>query len=278
MMSKIRFIDPIIVIGIVISIALAVILVLIGQDQATSLLIGLVVTIITLLVDIIARLRESEARIIQISEFGNSLASDSWLFDILRQIVNDYRVVKTRNYDTYIRRMSAALVECRDVVHSLSEGYLITDVLGQFSLGRRGINNAEKEIIAVQYANPSFWRTLFGEKYLESNEEAIKRGVKIVRIWIQSKEILTEYRDIINAQESKGIQVFIAETHIVPHALLEDFAVMDSQLYIRLELTLDGHSKHERISIDPIEIERAKNNFDVLLRYVRTPSEYFGQS
>jgi len=277
-MSKIRFIDPIIVIGVVISIALAIILVLTGQDQATSLLIGLAVTIITLLIDIIARLGESEARIIKISEFGNSLASDSWLFDILRQIVTDYRVVKTRNYDTYIRRMGAALVECRDVVHSLSEGYLITDTMSEFSLGRRGINNAEKEIKAVQYANPSFWRTLFGEKYLESNEEAVKRGVKIVRIWIQSKEMLSEYRDILIAQESKGIQVLIAETPIIPSALLEDSAVIDGQLYIKLELTLDGHARHERISIDPLEIERANNNFDVLLRYVRTPSEYFGQS
>lgn len=68
MSSKLRFLDPIVVIGVVISIALAIILVLMGQDQAISLLVGLSITTITLLIDNISRLKESEAAIIQISE------------------------------------------------------------------------------------------------------------------------------------------------------------------------------------------------------------------
>jgi len=275
MSTKFRFLDPIIVIGVVISIALAIILVVIGQDQAISLLIGLAVSIITLLIDIIARLKESETKIIQTSEFGNALASDSWLFDVLRQVVADYQIINTRNYETFVRRMKAGLIECRDLLHSLSEDYLVTDILSGYNSGLSGSNAAQKEIKAVQYALPTYWRSPFGEKYMQSNIEAAKRGVKVTRIWIQNKEILAEYSDIIMAQESAGIQTLIAETTEVPPVLLEDYSITDNQLYIKMELTLDGRARQERISIDPIVVERAESNFKLLFRYARPASEYF---
>jgi uncharacterized membrane protein len=62
-----RFLDPIVVIGTIVSIALAVILVLIGQDEVLSLLVGLVIACMTLLIDIIARLKGSEEKIINSS-------------------------------------------------------------------------------------------------------------------------------------------------------------------------------------------------------------------
>lgn len=65
MFQKQKFLDPIIVVGVVISIAVAIILILLKQDQAISLLIGLVITIITLIVDLIARVKESEKRVIE---------------------------------------------------------------------------------------------------------------------------------------------------------------------------------------------------------------------
>jgi hypothetical protein len=275
MSSKLRFLDPIVVIGVIISVALAIIFVVMGQDQAISLLIGLTITIITLLIDIIARLKESEKAIIQTSEFGNALASDSWLFDVLRQIVYDYQKINNRNYDAFVRRTKAGLLECRDLLHSMSEEYLVTDILSDYNSGLSGSNAAQKEIKAVQYALPTYWRTPFGLKYMESNIEAVKRGVRVTRIWIQSKEILEEYRDIITTQETAGIQTFIAETSEIPPVLLEDYSITDSQLYIKIELTLDGHARQERISIDPIVVEKADGNFNLLLRYARLANEYF---
>jgi hypothetical protein len=273
---KIHFLDPIIVIGAVISIALAIILVLIGQDQAISLLIGLVVTMITLLIDIIARIKESETKIIQLSKFGNALANDSWLFDVLRQIVTDYQIIRARNYETFVRRMKAGLFECRDLLHSLSEDYLVTDILSGYNSGLSGSDAAKKDLKAVQYALPAYWRTPFGEKYMQSNIEAVRRGVKVTRIWIQNKEILADYHDIIEAQKSAGIQTLIAETNDIPTELLEDYSITDSQLYIKMELTLDGRARQERISIDPIVVERAESNFKLLLRYVKPVDKYFG--
>ena len=42
--------------------------VIVGQDEAISLLIGLVVTSITLLIDVIARVKESEEKMVMVTD------------------------------------------------------------------------------------------------------------------------------------------------------------------------------------------------------------------
>ena len=69
--SKLRFLDPILVIGTAVSIGVSVILVLLGQDQISSLLIGLVATAITLLIDIIARLDQAEENLAKYPDLEN---------------------------------------------------------------------------------------------------------------------------------------------------------------------------------------------------------------
>lgn len=64
MNAKIKSLDPLIAIGLVTSIALAIILFLIGQDEIQSLLVGLIGIVITLSIDLIAKLRETEKRIL----------------------------------------------------------------------------------------------------------------------------------------------------------------------------------------------------------------------
>jgi hypothetical protein len=277
MLARLRFLDPILIIGIGVSVVTALILVLIGQDQVASLLIGLVITVMTLLIDIIARLKESEERIVKISALGETLASEPSLFRMLQQITNDYRSVKEQNFDLFLRRMNVALTDCRDVLHGLSEGYLATDIYSEFSFGITGIKSVQKTLNAVQYANPAYWRTKFGEKYSQLNEEAVKRGVKVTRLWIQGRETLENFRDVITSQESMGIQVLLAESQDIPRDLREDFAIVDSKMLVKLEMTREGESKLERISIDPIEVEKAERIFELLQRYARTPSEYYRQ-
>jgi len=275
MRSKFRFLDPIIAIGISVSVGTAVILVLIGQDSAISLLSGLVITAITLMIDVIARLRESEERILKTSVLGASIVRDPWLLSTIQQIVDDYLAVKDHRFGTFARGAIQALTDCRDVLHGLVEGHMTVGALSQFTFGRSGINEVRNTMKAVQYANPGYWRTKYGERYFQSNVEAIKRGVKITRIWLQDRETLNNYRDIIEAQEKAGIRVLIALLDEVPRGLHEDYLIADDEVLVKLELTLDGHSKAERISVDPIEVQRALANFDLLLRYVSDPSEFF---
>lgn len=58
--SMLRWIDPILVIGLCISVAIGVLMVLSGNDSALGLAVGLLSTIVTLLVEIIARIHKVE--------------------------------------------------------------------------------------------------------------------------------------------------------------------------------------------------------------------------
>ena len=277
MKAKFHFLDPIITIGIIVSIAMAIILVLVGQDSVISILIGLVITTITLIIDVIARLKESEKNILQSSVLGISLANDPGLLFSLQQIVKDYLAVKNHRYKVFSLGATHALEECHNVMHGLVEGHMTVSPLSYFSFGRSGIDQTIDTMKTVQYANPSYWRTKYGEKYFQSNLEAIKRGVKITRIWLQNQGSLDNYRDVIEAQEAAGIRVLVALLDEVPLELHGDYLIADDEMLVKLDLSLDGNSKAESIYIDPIEVQRAINSFDLLLRYVYAPREFFAE-
>lgn len=277
MPAKFRFLDPIIVVGILVSIGLALLLVLIGQDKAISLLIGLVMTVITLLIDLIAKQNESEKRIVQTFSIADGLAkaTDAWLFDLLKGIVDNYHTVKKLDFETFAQKMETDLRNCHDAIHSLSEGELKIDVLDELSFRRSGIGNTRECMNLVQYADPSYWRGEYGKKYLKLNEAAIQNGVKITRIWLQNKDILESYYDLITAQAKIGVQVFIAETDNIPQKLRRDFGVIDNRIVVYPIVTVEGKTYEECISINPVAVAKAEKDFELLLTYSTEFEEYF---
>src|SRR5207302_351120 len=111
MRTKLRFLEPLLVIGIAFSIGIATLLVIIGQDKAISLLIGLATTTITLVIDLVSRHTESEKRIVQIFSLGDGLiqANDIWLYELTKEIIDDYHTVKKLNFPIFEGKMEAAL-------------------------------------------------------------------------------------------------------------------------------------------------------------------------
>ncbi|MEW5985668.1 MAG: hypothetical protein AB1791_03445 [Chloroflexota bacterium] len=269
-----RSLDPILAIGVVLSVAVAIILVLTGQDQATSLLIGLAVTAITLLIDVLARLKNSEQRIVEAIELGEALSSDPRLFGVIRQIAQDYRAVKQLAFDHFSLRADDALLECREVIHHLVEGRMTVSTQSKYTYGFTGINTATHGIKAVAYADIAWWRSNPGETYMLLNIEAAKRGVDIIRVWIFNKDALAGYKDVIERQKQADIQTYVATPDQIPSDFLEDYMVVDERVLVKLELTLHGQSKAELISINPIEVDKALSNFDGILRYA-TPFDTF---
>lgn len=278
MKRKYRFLDPIIATGIIFSVAVAMIMVIIGQDSALSLLCGLITTTITLMIDVIARLEESETNILKSSALGTSVSSDPSLLSSIRQIVDDYLAVKSHRYKVFSQEATQTLENCRNVLHGLIEGHMTVNPFSQFTFGRSGIDEIRDSMVTVQYATPSYWRTRHGEKYWQSNLAAMKRGVKITRIWLQNQEVLYNYRDIMELQENAGIQVLVALLDDVPHELHEDYLIADRDMLVKQELTLDGLAKAEITTVDPVEVQRALNNYDLLLRYTCNLKAFFSEN
>ena len=94
-------------------------------------------------------------------------------------------------------------------------------------------------------------------------------------IWVQKRDTFLKIRDLIEKQEAIDIKTFVIETEHVPFDLLGDFIVMDDKMVVKLELTRDGTAKQEHISIDPIEIQKASSQFDLILKHVITSKEYY---
>ena len=233
MQSKLRFLDPIIVIGTIISLALAIILVLIGQDEVLSLLIGLVIACITLLIDIIARLKESEEKIIQITELGSILIKNPPLLTTVSQIADDYETVNELGVGFFVEAADLALFEARDVVHKLSEGRMTHNNL---ALGRPRMlygNRPESSIKVSNYSNPSFYRTDYGKSVLAKNSSAINRGVEFTYIWIQERETLFEFQDVVKQQIEMGIKSLYVFPSEIPPTLLEHYRIKDDNMLFK---------------------------------------------
>lgn len=242
----IKSLDPILTVGVVVSITLAILLVLIGQDKVISLLIGLSITIISLLIDIIARLKHSEVQILQATELGNLLARDETIHHILWQIAHSYYTLQQSDFDLFVEKSKDILYECKDTLKGMESGYLIVEPGGKYSYGRRGVRRAKHTIKAVAYEDIESWRTTHLRDVLKVNKEAIEAGITIERIFILNKQSLEEAQDVLQAHHAAGVKVYLAFPEDLPSTqLLESYQVIDDEILVIFYYTRDGKQFRE---------------------------------
>lgn len=267
MNSQSKILDTFQIVGFIISVAISIGLIAIKQDTIASVTLGLILATLTQLFDLQMRHNASEERLIQANILSQALYRDEWLLRYVRQIVDDYVAVKSGWFELFKRRADDAIIECRNVLHSMVEGYMIVDLHSPFTFGAEALESAEKSLKAAAAADVTYWRSTHAEKYLQANADAVQRGVTFTRVFIQTPDTLRGIVDILERQQSIGIEVYIAFPDDLPRDLNEDYLIMDDRVFVRLELTGDGRAKEERISVDPIEVERMVKRFDRLLRY-----------
>ena len=255
-------------IGIVISISLAVILVLMGQDEVQSLIAGLLTTVITLSVDVIARLRESERRILEATTFGELIQMNQELHSTLHQITRSYQITQKSGFDLFIERSKDTILDCKDVLGALERGYTMVEAGGKYSYGRRGVRRAQTQVKAVAYEDIGSWRTVHLQDVLKVNAEAIQRGVQIQRLFILNNEGLSEAEDVLKAHKDSGVEVFTVSPDDLPATqLLESYQIVDDEILVIFYYTRDGKSfREEKVSIEPVEVDRAVSRFESTLR------------
>jgi hypothetical protein len=273
MKSQLKNLDAIQIVGFVISAAVSIGLLVAGQDKVASVTLGFVLAILTQLFDIQKRLNDSEERLLQANALSKALYRDEWLLKHINQIVRDYQSVKGKWFELFKRRAEDTVIESRNVLHSMAEGYLIVDLRSSFRLGPESLAIAKKSLKAVAAAELDYWRSSHAQKYLQANAEAVRRGVKFTRVFVHTPDTLRGFVDILEQQQSLGIDVYVAFPDNVPVELCEDYLIVDDKIFAKLELTNDGRAREQRISIDTVEIERMTKRFDTLLRYSRKIDE-----
>lgn len=261
--------DPILVIGTLVSIALTVFLLLAGVETIDGLLIALVSTVITLLVDVLARLGDIEERILRAIALERLLASDEELAIVIRQLVEDYLTAKEWPFELFSRKAHHDLLKCADCLHSLAHGRTTVKPASSFAMGRRAAEMAENSLKAVSAEPLELWRTKNWQRGLRANADAVARGVQVIRVFVQDEETLSQFSDVLHDHLQADVEVFVVSPDELAANLVEGFLVVDDWLSVVFHMSSDGRLTAETVAIDPVGVEEAIDRFTVILRNAR---------
>lgn len=102
---------------------------------------------------------------------------------------------------------------------------------------------------------------------LKVNEDAVQQGVIIQRVFILTKDTLAKANDVLDLHQRTSVQVFIINPEELPNTeLLESFLNVDDKVLVVFHYTRDGHKfTEERVSIEPVELDKAISKFDTII-------------
>jgi hypothetical protein len=122
------------------------------------------------------------------------------------------------------------------------------------------MKTAKKRILCTSYVQfNDWWNTPWGLKYEQLNEEDVKKGVKITRIFIFStKDSFEGAKKYMSMQKKAGIDVRYAMTQDLSMKLTSDMIVIDDGLAGELRLTPDKGMKEAQFYIRPSDIDEIK--------------------
>jgi len=186
----------------------------------------------------------------------------------VRNITNGYLQVKANGLDVFKSRANSAISECQNTIHTLTEGYYYTRPGSQFSVQGSLLRKTKKAFKATSEDDINFWRSIRGEKYLQDHQEAIKRGVKITRIFIHPESAIPQIIDVLQKQIDIGIEVLVVPADHISADLIQDFIIMDDHIVsFSPEFVVTSADREERISSQTDEVNEVLYKFNLLCGY-----------
>ena len=271
MREKLKSLDPILIIGISISVFSALILVLLGNDEINSLIVGLLITVITLGIDVIGRIKEGQSKVLDGIKLGKTLDTNPELYAIVSEIVDLYLHSQRIDFDLFKQRSKDALLECKDILSGIQRGYIQVDVAGKYSYGKRGTEAAQTSLKAIAYEDVDSWRTEHLKGVLRANSDATTRGINVERVFILHENKIDSSFDVFKSHKESGVDVWVVSPDELPNTeLLESFMIVDDKVLVIFYYTRDGSKfRNEKISIDPVEVDKYIDMYTLIKRRSR---------
>ncbi len=265
MFSKaLRLADPLLIGGILFSISIGVIMVISRNDTLSGLTIGLLSTLVTLGFDLVVRQAKTEKTLIEAMEMSQIFA-DEVVRDSLKEIGDSYQIIKSYDYDVFSRVAEASIQECRIKTSELASGSLRFEGTSVQELGSIEYENAKDHIKVMHKNDMDYWISPFGKNYFERNLEALRRKIKITRIFLISDEEAKKYIHILQKQEEAGIEVIIMNPQFVNPG--RDFLLFDNKILMHYYTDLQNQYKIEEIIVSPERVKHAIQQFDILMKH-----------
>ncbi len=274
MKAQFKNLDALQIVGFIISAGVSAVLLIAGQDTIASITLGFVLAALTQLFDLQKRHRDSEERILQANSLGEALFRDDWLLSHIRQIVEDYQSVNKGEVqqEFFLGKARAAIEDCSSTLAGLSKGHVTITREEQMVVLEELLRTARVQARGVSYiAFSRWWQTQIGSSYLRENERAVKRGIRIIRIFVAPKDRIHELKELVIEHRRAGVEVYVAIEEEQPPELLESYLIIDESIVSKSQIILSGQFQRAYITAEPYEVKKMIHNFNWLLRNCGTP-------
>jgi hypothetical protein len=261
-MGRLLRLDPIVIVGIVISVALTVgVDMWGGASDAESLLAGLVGINITLALDGMVR---AERRF----HLRRHIESVEWLGSAIIPIMEHTKDIVER-YPA-----SPILVEAQQKFRELTTDL---DNLRSGRIGRPGgdyeyligwANNCRTRLEAVTNilpglaGSPDWWASEIGRRYWQANLMALNRGVLVSRVFIYA-ELTDGLRALAAAQSSAGVRVMLLARAAVDPAQHLNMAIFDNSTAWEARMNAHGEIVENLYYVADRDVERLRTVFRI---------------
>lgn len=250
----------------------------ISQDSVTSLLLSLLVAIILLMVELRFQLTIGQETLTRALGFEQKALKDGFLLVKVPDLVESYSSIVASRDELFVQRAQHAISEATADVRNIKEGYFKVrpeDFNAVVNMMLAGTKKAMFGTVFVKMAD--YWFGGSGKAYFVENLEAVRRGVKITRVFFleEPAHLGDEIKRLIRAQADGGIDVRIAMTRNLTPDLLRDIGIFDENYvwYHDLVPGATGGVQGSGVYRDDREVRRALVIRDRILREARPAIE-----
>lgn len=258
-----KWLDPILLIGLLISALISIVVMgFPGNDPIIGFIIGLLSTIITLLVDLIARLNRVEHNVIETQRLSRVLMSGSISQD-LQELARDYELIEAYDFNLYRKIASDSFGECKRRFREIASGTVRILDKSVYHYNIEGIKQARNSIKVTHITSPDYWVSDAGRKFLEASQIALKRGVETVIIFAVSDEDIQNFKNIFDVVRKFKVTVFTTK----PKRMDKEFAIIDDTLLLEYAYDKNEDTWITSVILDSKEVTNAVDSFRHFLTY-----------
>ncbi|MEU7924985.1 hypothetical protein [Micromonospora sp. NPDC049801] len=253
--------DPVALVGITLSISLSVLLDLTNAASGVeSLLAGLMGITISLLVDSLAR---AERRF----HLRTLLDGPPWLVHTTTEVAAAMRAAAEQHAGTRVAVEAQRRYEqFRLEAEHLAQGRIIRrgdedeDLVGATRTCAHRLD-ALTNVMPRASGELSWWRGEIGRRYWEANVDALRRGVRITRVFVYAT-LTDELSDLVGRQRAAGARVGLLPFGAVGPHLLVNLTLWDSVSCWEARMTAHGEIGENQFSVNRTDVERLTRVFD----------------
>ncbi|RVX45578.1 hypothetical protein OHA25_10975 [Nonomuraea sp. NBC_00507] len=260
--------DPVLIIGTTLSVLLGVIF-YVREDtaQGLALLAGLIGGVITLQVQTLLREKRRVDHETTVGQLVSTIEKIPWLTELMVPILRAAKHVEREYPGTpAVDACRAAFDECLRTLTDLERGHFRTPY-GDNAVFQRLIDQTKRTMCAtsVPSVDLAWWREPVGRQYWEAQLNALKRGVKIRRVFIY-REWTDELDELAREQIAAGVQVRRVHVDRLPPAMRVISALWDGSCGHELSYTAAGEAVYDTFTVSPPDLERLMTQFEMIER------------